>query len=282
MTFSIVAFDRASKSWGVAVASKFLAAGALVPWGRAGAGAIATQANANLTYGPDGLELLSHGTPAANVVKRLTEADEDRDHRQIGVVDAVGRAASFTGAACLEWAGDLTGEGFSVQGNILSGPHVVDLMVEEYLRAEGSLAERLLAALRAGDQAGGDRRGKQSAGLRVWRAGAAYGGELDMEIDLRVDDHSAPVAELARLLSLHRLYFGKPDPSTLLLLRGPVAHEAAVCLEALGYQGSVEDALARWAGTENFEERLVAGKIDPFVLEQLKRQAAGSLAQPPS
>lgn len=283
MTFSIVAFDAATRSWGVAVASKFLAAGALVPWGRAGAGAIATQANANLSYGPDGLALLSQGFPAADVVSRLTDPDPERDHRQLGVVDAAGRASSFTGSSCLEWAGSLTGEGYAAQGNILTGPDVVDLMAEEYLRAAGALSHRLVAALRAGDQAGGDRRGKQSAGLRVWRAGAAYGGQLDIEIDLRVDDHPSPATELARLLSLHGLYFGKPDPTSLLPLEGRVAHEVAVCLEALGYVGSLADALRRWASIENFEERLVEGFIDPLVLEQLKRRAAGpeSLAQPP-
>jgi uncharacterized Ntn-hydrolase superfamily protein len=283
VTFSIVAFDPAARSWGVAVASKFLACGALVPWGRAGAGAIATQARANLGYGPDGLALLSQGFSASDVVDRLTSLDDEREHRQVGVVDARGRAVSFTGAECLEWAGGLTGEGYAAQGNILAGPDVVDAMVEEYLRATGSLASRLVAALRAGNHAGGDRRGKQSAGLRVWRAGAGYGGQLDVEIDLRVDDHVAPATELARLLGLHGLYFGKPDPTTLLSLEGGVAHEVAVCLEALGFTGALAPALESWASMENFEERLVEGSIDPLVLEELKRKAAGpeSLAQPP-
>lgn len=278
MTFSIAAFDPASASWGVAVASKFLAVGAAVPWGRAGAGAIATQATANLSFGPDGLDLLAQDLPAASVVERLTAADPDRDHRQLGVVDAKGRGATFTGAACLDWAGGVAGDGFAVQGNILAGPEVVDAMVAAWRSAAGSpLARRLVEALAAGDAAGGDRRGRQSAALRVWRAGAAYGGVLDMAVDLRVDDHQVPVGELARLLDLHELYFGRPDPATLLDLEGELAGRVAASLERLGYPtgpgGRLAEALETWAGTENFEERLVPGKLDPVVWEQLRRQA---------
>jgi uncharacterized Ntn-hydrolase superfamily protein len=278
VTFSIAAFDPASASWGVAVASKFLAVGAAVPWGRAGAGAIATQATANLSFGPDGLDLLAQDLPAASVVERLTAADPDRDHRQLGVVDAKGRGATFTGAACLDWAGGVAGDGFAVQGNILAGPEVVDAMVAAWRSAAGSpLARRLVEALAAGDAAGGDRRGRQSAALRVWRAGAAYGGVLDMAVDLRVDDHQVPVGELARLLDLHELYFGRPDPATLLDLEGELAGRVAASLERLGYPtgpgGRLAEALETWAGTENFEERLVPGKLDPVVWEQLRRQA---------
>jgi uncharacterized Ntn-hydrolase superfamily protein len=281
MTFSIVAYDPGSESWGVAVASKFLAVGAVVPWGRAGAGAVATQAMANLSYGPGGLGLLAGGFPADQVVIRLTGADGEREHRQLGVVDAAGHGSTWTGASCMEWAGGEAGDGYAVQGNILTGPEVVAAMVAAWCGGTGEvLARRLVAALAAGDQAGGDRRGRQSAALRVWRAGAAYGGELDLAVDLRVDDHKAPVGELARLLDLHELYFGKPDPDSLLPLEGELAAEVAAGLERLGYPSEggagLEDALMAWAGTENYEERLVPGKLDPVVLEQLRRQVAGS------
>jgi uncharacterized Ntn-hydrolase superfamily protein len=279
MTFSLVGFDPGSASWGVAVASKFLAVGSMVPWGRAGAGAVATQAMANLSYGPDGLDLLAGGLSADQVVVQLTRADSEREHRQLGVVDASGRGSTWTGASCLDWAGGEAGDGYAVQGNILTGPEVVAAMAAAWHGGGGEvLARRLLAALAAGDQAGGDRRGRQSAALSVWRAGAAYGGELDLAVDLRVDDHGDPVAELARLLDLHELYFGKPDPASLLPLEGELAAEVAASLDRLGYPSDggarLAEALARWAGTENYEERLVPGKLDPVVLEQLRRQAA--------
>jgi len=279
MTFSIVGFDPESASWGIAVASKFLAVGAMVPWGRAGAGAVATQAMANLSYGPDGLGLLAEGFVADQVVSILTEADAEHEHRQLGVVDAAGRGATWTGASCLDWAGGEAGDGYAAQGNILTGPEVVAAMVEAW-HGDGDevFPRRLVAALAAGDQAGGDRRGRQGAALRVWRAGASYGGVLDSAIDLRVDDHRAPVTELARLLDLHDLYFGTPDPASLLPLEGALAAQVAASLERLGYAtaggAKLAEALERWAGTENFEERLVPGKLDPVVLEQLRRQAA--------
>lgn len=278
MTFSIVAFDPESASWGIAVASKFLAVGSLVPWGQAGAGAVATQAMANLSYGPEGLSLLAEGFMAAQVVSVLTRADDEREHRQLGVVDAAGRGATWTGGSCLDWAGGEAGDGYAVQGNILAGPEVVAAMVDAWNGGGEELAPRLVAALAAGDRAGGDRRGRQSAALRVWREGASYGGVLDIAIDLRVDDHRAPVDELARLLDLHELYFGKPDPASLLPLEGALVAQVAASLERLGYPtaggAKLAEALERWAGTENFEERLVPGKLDPVVLEQLRRQAA--------
>jgi uncharacterized Ntn-hydrolase superfamily protein len=279
MTFSIVAFDADSDSWGIAVASKFLAVGAVVPWGRAGAGAVATQAMANLAYGPDGLDLLADGLPADQVVARLTDADDGYEHRQVGVVDARGRGATFTGGSCLDWAGGEAGDGYAVQGNILVGPQVVAEMTRAWQHRAGEAFERrLLAALAAGDRSGGDRRGRQSAALRIWREGAAYGGILDIAADLRVDDHRAPVDELGRLLDLHELYFGKPEPASLLPLEGDVAAEVAVSLDKLGYPtdrgARLVEALDSWAGVENFEERLVPGKLDPVLLEQLRRQAA--------
>jgi len=280
MTFSIVGFDSSSASWGIAVASKFLAVGSAVPWGRAGDGAVATQAMANLSYGPEGLDLMAEGFAAEQVVSVLTRADDERDHRQLGVVDAAGRGATWTGASCLDWAGGEAGDGYAVQGNILTGPEVVAAMVEAWHGGGEVLSRRLLTALTAGDRAGGDRRGRQGAALRVWRAGAAYGGVLDTAIDLRVDDHRAPVDELARLLDLHELYFGKPDPASLLPLEGALAAQVAASLERLGYAtlggAKLAEALETWAGTENFEERLVPGKLDPVVLEQLRRQAAES------
>jgi len=274
MTFSIVAFDPASESWGVAVASKFLAVGAVVPWGRAGAGAIATQAWANLSYGPDGLALLADGVPAEEVVSRLTSADDDRDDRQLGVVDRAGGAATFTGRKCNDWAGGLTGDGFAAQGNILASSDVVDAMASAW-DARVPFADRLLGCLSAGDRAGGDRRGRQSAALRVWRAGGAYGGVLDLAVDLRVDDHPDPVEEVGRLLELHHLYFDEPDPASLLALDGEVARSVEDALTSLGYApvGRLEAALAEWAGRENFEERLRNGMIDPLVLASLLKQA---------
>lgn len=285
MTFSIVAFDPGSYSWGIAVASKFLAVGAVVPWGRAGAGAVATQAAANLSYGPSGLELLAEGVAADRAVAQLTSGDDEREHRQVGVVDAEGRGATFTGSSCLDWAGGQAGDGFAVQGNVLAGPQVVEAVVEAWhAHADEAFERRLVMALAAGDRAGGDRRGRQSAALRVWRAGAAYGGVLDIAVDLRVDDHRAPVDELSRLLDLHTLYFGKPDPATLLPLEGPLAAEVADSLEKLGYPtdsgAGLAAALDTWAGTENFEERLVPGKLDPIVLDQLRHQVANWPSHP--
>jgi uncharacterized Ntn-hydrolase superfamily protein len=278
MTFSIVGFDPESRSWGVAVASRFLAVGAVVPWGRAGAGAVATQASANLSYGPHGLDLMAGGRSADEVIAELTGADDEREHRQVGVVDARGRGASFTGGSCLDWAGGEAGDGYAVQGNVLAGPQVVQALARAWQDSAGrSLERRLLAGLTAGDEAGGDRRGRQGAALRVWREGAAYGGVLDIAIDLRVDDHRAPVGELGRLLDLHELYFGKPDPATLLSLEGDLAEEVAARLDKLGYSSEggarLSEALDTWAGTENFEERLVAGKLDPVVLDQLRNQS---------
>ena len=277
MTFSIVAFDPDSGSSGIAVASKFLAVGAVVPWGRAGAGAVATQAMANLSYGPQGLDLLANGLSADHAVAQLTDADDEREHRQVGMVHTQGRGATFTGGSCLDWAGGQAGDGFAIQGNILAGPQVVAAMADAWKERAGEAFERrLVAALAAGDQAGGDRRGRQSAALRVWREGAAYGGVLDIAIDLRVDDHRMPIDELGRLLNLHELYFGKPDPATLLPLEGPLAVEVAARLETLGYPtgAGLVEALDTWASTENFEERLVPGKLDPVILEQLRHQAA--------
>ncbi|HEU4480658.1 MAG TPA: DUF1028 domain-containing protein [Actinomycetota bacterium] len=265
MTFSIAAWDPSSRpeEWGVAVASKFLAVGAAVPWARAGAGAVATQALANLAYGPEGLAHLGTGMSAADVVQRLTGADDEREHRQLGVVDARGRAATFTGSECFDWAGGRTGDGYCCQGNILTGPDVVDRMAEAFESTKGELTVRLLAALRAGDEAGGDRRGRQSAAVLVVREGGGYGGGIDTVVDLRVEDHAAPVTELDRLWGLHRLYFPRPedmefvpvDQELAAEIRGLLRHRGYEVGVSGGYDEGLRDALFEYIGTENLEER---------------------------
>lgn len=265
MTFSIVAWDPSPETpeWGVAVASKFLAVGSAVPWAKAGAGAVATQALANLAYGPDGLELLSKGKTAQDVVDELTGADDGRAERQLGVVDSAGRAATFTGDQCFDWAGGKTGDGYCCQGNILTGPEVVDAMVEAFESSEGELATRLLAALRAGDEAGGDSRGRQSASIYVVREGGGYMGGIDRSVDLRVEDHEAPIGELERLFRLHRLYFPRPEELDFLPIDEDLATELRGRLAKLGHQAgdgpgfdkALRDALWAYVGQENLEER---------------------------
>lgn len=282
-TFSIVALDPAAGEVGVAVASKFLAVGAVVPWAEAGAGAIATQAWANLSYGPRGLDLLRQNVPAEEVIARLTEADEGREHRQLGVVDAHGRAATWTGRECLNWAGGRTGAGYACQGNILIGEAVVAAMAETFEAATNSLPERLVAALAAGQGEGGDSRGQQAAALYVAKAGASYGGYLDRYVDLRVDDHDAPIARLDDLLRLHRLYFSGPDASKLTRAAGEVARQIQEALAALRfysgpvtgrYDDATRDAFRRWASLENFEERFRDDDlVDRDVLSFLREKA---------
>jgi uncharacterized Ntn-hydrolase superfamily protein len=286
VTFSIVAWDgRADPSpeWGIAVASKFLGVGAVVPWARAGAGAVATQALANLAYGPNGLELLSTGADADSVAMELTLADPEREHRQLGVVDGAGRAATFTGAECFDWAGGRTGDGYTCQGNILTGPDVVDAMADAFESTSGHLAERLLAALSAGDEAGGDRRGRQSASLLVVRAGGGYGGGIDKAVDVRVDDNTAPIPELMRLYELHRLYFPSPEDLDFIEIDSDLAVELRTHLAGRGYEspgsgGDYDDALRTslyaYVGTENLEERWTDdARIERKVLEHLRAQS---------
>ena len=261
MTFSIVA--AADGQWGVAVASKFLAVGAAVPAAQHGVGAVATQSYANLAYRPDGLRLMAEGASAQAALDALTAADELREERQAGLVDAAGGTATWTGSECHSWAGGRTGDGWAAQGNILTGPEVVDALAEAFEGSTGPLANRLAQALLAGDRAGGDRRGRQSASLLVVSEGGGYGGGSDVLVDLRVDDHADPVAELQRLLELHHLYFGRPEET--LPLEGELAAEVAAKLEALGYKD-----LTDWAGVENYEERMVPGAIDVLVLQKLR------------
>jgi uncharacterized Ntn-hydrolase superfamily protein len=271
MTFSIVARSSDGLAWGVAVASKFLAVGSVVPAARATVGAIATQSYANVKYRPDGLRMLADGKSAQQTLNTLLAADEGRDQRQAGIVDAFGRAATFTGPACHDWAGGVAGNGAAIQGNILVGPQVVDAMQQSWLASDpdAPLARRLLAALRAGDDAGGDRRGRESASLLVVTAGGGYGGGNDLLIDLRVDDHVAPCVELERLLNLHHVYF-EPASADALVPMQDVAADIDRWLATLGYPD-----LDAWLGVENFEMRVVDGKIDRYVLDVLERQASG-------
>lgn len=287
MTFSIVATD--GEAWGVAVASKFLAVGAAVPAAEAGVGAIATQSLANLAYRPHGLAMLRTGRTAQETLDALTAADEQRDHRQAGIVDAGGRAATYTGTACLAWAGGRTGEAHAIQGNILVGPEVVEAMERAWLAAgpDQPLARRLLAALKAGDEAGGDRRGRQSAALYVVSPGGGYGGGSDQLVDLRIDDHAAPVGELERLLDLHDVFFSKPDTSDLLEVTDELSAEVGAMLRRLGFPPVGDDAvslglaLMQWAGVENLEERVVPEpKLDPVVLRILREKAATAQPEP--
>jgi uncharacterized Ntn-hydrolase superfamily protein len=261
MTFSIVA--TADGQWGVAVASKFLAVGAAVPAAQWGVGAVATQSFANLAYRPEGLRLMAEGRTAQQALDALTATDELREQRQAGIVDRLGGAATWTGTECHGWAGGRTGDGWAAQGNILTGPEVVDALVETFEATAGSLSSRLAAALLAADRAGGDRRGRQSAVLLVVSEGGGYGGGSDVLVDLRVDDHPDPVLELQRLLDLHTLYFGRPEET--LPLEGELAAEVAAKLERLGYKD-----LDDWAGVENYEERMVPGAIDVLVLQKLR------------
>jgi uncharacterized Ntn-hydrolase superfamily protein len=276
MTFSIAARSADGQSWGVAVASKFLGVGMAVPAARAGVGALATQSYANTSYKPRGLALLGEGATADQVVERLLADDPGREQRQVGVVDAQGRAATFTGSQCHDWAGGITDEGAAIQGNILTGPDVVQAMraawhdsSEPATGPEDSMARRLLAALQAGDAAGGDRRGRQSAALLVVRAGAGYAGFDDVAVDLRVDDHAAPCTEMGRLLDLHELYNVPPDPSELLELTDELRSEVDRAARRLGHAD-----FEAWVGCENFENRSWPDRVDPQVLAILRDQAA--------
>jgi uncharacterized Ntn-hydrolase superfamily protein len=264
MTFSIVAFDRATADLGVAVASKFPCVGAVVPWARAGVGAVATQAWANPAFGPEGLELMASGASAADALDRVVHADAGREDRQAGFVDARGGTKSFTGSKCMDWAGDLSGEHFAVQGNILVGEAVVAGMASAFTAAEGDLSDRLLRALLAGDVAGGDKRGKQSAAMLVVREAGGYEGRNVRYIDLRVDDHPDAPAELARLFDVwDDTMLVRNDP--LLEATPELVSDLQMRLAALGrYPGrptgdldeGTRSALQEWAGEVNLEGRL--------------------------
>jgi uncharacterized Ntn-hydrolase superfamily protein len=266
-TYSICACDPEAGQWGVATQSKFLAVGSVVPWAAAGIGAIATQSYANPRYGPDGLALLREGLAAEEVVRRLTEADEGRDQRQLGVVDARGGSATFTGRGCHDWAGGRTGDGYAAQGNILVSAGTVHALATAFEGGSGRpLAERLLGCLDAAQAAGGDRRGQQSAALLVVEAGGGYAGLSDVLVDLRVDDHPEPLAELRRLYGLHRALFGRTPASEWIAVDAELRREVSERLSRLGHA-----TLADWAGMENLEERVDGEeRIDPVVLEALR------------
>jgi uncharacterized Ntn-hydrolase superfamily protein len=273
-TYSIAACDLEAGQWGVATQSKFLAVGSVVPWAAPGVGAVATQAYANPRYGPEGLQLLAEGLSAAEVVARLTEADEGRADRQVGVVDAQGGGATYTGSDCMDWAGGLAGPGFAAQGNILAGEETVAALATTFTATHGQpLAERLLECLAAAQAAGGDRRGQQSAALLVVEKDGGYAGLSDTLVDLRVDDHPQPVAELARLYEMHSLLFGKTPRERWIDVDDSLRAELTDRLGRLGYSGELDRALGEWSGTENLEERVDGiDKIDPVVLEELRRR----------
>ena len=268
-TFSIVARDPAADAVGVAVQSKFVSVGAVVPFAAADAGAVATQSFANVAYGPDGLELLREGHAAATVVERLTADDPDADRRQVGVVGRDGSVAAHTGEACLDHASDLQGEGprdgdvYTVQGNILEGRETLEAMAEAYEATDGGLPERLIAALYAGNAAGGDRRGEQSAALYVARPGGGYDGGNDRWIDVRVDDHEAPIEELERTFKVYDVtLLEREAPDDCRPLEGETATAVLEVLADLGHYdgapgpafGEAErDALEAFRGVNNFE-----------------------------
>jgi uncharacterized Ntn-hydrolase superfamily protein len=278
VTYSIVAADPEAHEVGVATQSKFLAVGAVVPWASGDVGAVATQSFADATFGPRGLELLASGMDPQAAMDRLLGADEGREHRQVGIVDASGRSASFTGTKCFEHAASITGPGFACQGNILAAASVVPAMAESFERSAGRpLADRLVEALRAAQREGGDRRGMESAAILVAKPGAGYGRNNDRYLDLRVDHHDDPIEELARLLGLHRLYFERPRPSDVLEPDDVLEDELRAMLESLGKLRADQDlwqALEEYMGWENLEERWVGrGQLDPKVLEYVRQQA---------
>jgi uncharacterized Ntn-hydrolase superfamily protein len=277
MTFSIVACDLEEGAWGVAVASKFPAVGAVVPWAQAGIGAVATQSFANTSFGPRGLALMATGLSAQEALERLLEDDTDKELRQVGLVDVKGGSATFSGANCFAWAGGVCGKGYAIQGNILANGNVVPAMEQTFLNTNGNLPTRLHAALLAGDRAGGDKRGRQSAAIYVVKPKAGYGGYLDRWLDYRVDDHEDPVPRLGELLEMHELYFGKSAEQDRLIIQGDVLQQIVGILAKTGYLAEGKgfaDSFSEFIGNENFEERAdPQGKwIDGPVLKYLLKK----------
>ena len=283
MTFSIVARDPQAGESGIAVQSKFLAVGAVVPWAKAGVGAIATQSWANTSYGPRGLELLASGLSAQETLAQLIGEDDGRASRQVGIVGVDGQPATFTGDQCFPWAGGQVGEHYTCQGNILVGEDTVLAMARTFEQTTGRLCDRLVAALAAGQAAGGDSRGQQSAALLVVRQGGGYGGFNDRFIALRVDDHPQPINELQRILQLHKLYLFPPDPADILVIDHDIARELQQLLTVLGdYQGAISGsydevtraAFRKFSGRENLEEHWFEdARVDRTVLEFLRQKA---------
>ncbi|WP_257348126.1 DUF1028 domain-containing protein [Pseudalkalibacillus decolorationis] len=278
-TFSIVGYDSETEELGIAVQSKFIGVGSVVPWAKAGVGAVATQSYANTSYGPAGLGYMESGKTAEETIKLLTEADSERELRQVGIVDATGKAATFTGKACYDWAGGCTGRHYAAQGNILVGEETVNAMGKTFEETHGTLSERLLQALDAGQQAGGDSRGKQSAALLIVKEEGGYGGFNDRAIDLRVDDHPEPIKELIRIYDLHQLYFAPSKQENIVEIKGNVYEELVKELERLNLlertpihtEEAVTDALRVFVHRENFEEReQKRGWIDLDILTYMK------------
>lgn len=271
MTFSIVARSADGASWGIAVASKFLGVGAAVPAAVAGVGAVATQADANVAWKGLALAHLDEGATASVAVQRLLEEDDGRDHRQVGIVDVDGGAATHTGRECIPWAGGLTGDGYAIQGNCLAGEDVITAMESTWLESDvdDALADRLLAALAAGDAAGGDKRGRQSAAVFVVREGAGYGGRDDVAVDLRVDDHAAPIDELARLLDLHDLHLTASTEAEQVPVDDALRSELEEFAAAAGHPD-----FRTWVATENYEMRVAADLawIDQRVLDVVRSE----------
>jgi uncharacterized Ntn-hydrolase superfamily protein len=289
-TFSIVAWDPQRREWGVAIQSKFIAAGAVVPWGQAGVGALATQASSDGSQGPKGLDLLRKGLSASEVVTHLSKESPDRDDIQIGVVDARGRAAAYTGAHCLEWAGHVVGDGYACQGNILYSGEVVRGMARTFETTPGDLPERLLAALVAGQREGGDRRGMQSAALLVWKERGGYRGGLDHWIDVRVDDHPTPIEELDRIFRIYDMtLLSREDPATLRTLDAETVMSVQRALGVLGYllgpksgtwDAATAKAFEKFVAEHNFENKVrTDGKIWPSIVRYLDLKSAEELAR---
>jgi uncharacterized Ntn-hydrolase superfamily protein len=283
MTFSIVAHDPDEQAWGVAVASKFLAVGAMVPWAQVGAGAVATQALAKISFGPDGLAMMAAGKSAQETLDALVAADDGALHRQVALVDAKGNVATHTGPECLHWAGHKTGKFFSCQGNILTGPETLEAMAEAFVAGTGELSDRLLAALLVGDTVGGDSRGKQGAALLVRRPNGGYGGDNEYYLDLRVDDDPEPVQRLQMLLDSHHLFFGESKPEDQLAITPEIARELQTLIKRGGYfpedvngvwDEQSKQAFWRMVSNENLEERWHIDhhpdQIDRVALEYLR------------
>ncbi|TVR75605.1 MAG: DUF1028 domain-containing protein [Sphaerobacteraceae bacterium] len=276
-TFSIVARDPGTGDFGIAVQSKFFGVGAVVGWAEACVGAVATQAHANTSWGTRALALLQAGWAAPDVISYLTATDPGRDVRQIGLVDRAGNAANFTGPGCSPWAGGKTGDGYCVQGNILVSQDTTEAMADAYESTSGPFAHRLISALQAGQIAGGDSRGQQSAAIYIVRERAGYGGGTDRLLDLHVEDHPTPIEELRRLYEVHSVYFGTDDV-VLVPLTDPLNQQIAARLAELGYldtasgvgSEAVAGALEKWAGAENLEERIrTDDQIDAVLLRFL-------------
>ncbi|MFX1314753.1 MAG: DUF1028 domain-containing protein [Promethearchaeota archaeon] len=278
MTFSIVAFDPKNNEWGVAVQSKFVAVGSIVPYAKAKIGAIATQAYVNTSYGPNGLALLEKGLTAEETIQKLIKNDDQKEQRQIGVVDSYGNAASFTGSECFEWAGHMVGKTFSCQGNILASENVIKAMAKAFETTQGDLIEKFLAVLEAGQEAGGDRRGRESAAILIVKEKGAYDGGTDNYIDIRVDEHPTPIKELRKIFEIYDMcLLLRDDPKDIIKLKGKTVKIVKERLKLDGfYSGEIDDkyddetkkALRNWLGTNNFE---VKGRDDEFMWGSLYR-----------